>query len=191
MSPTPVPRCYPIRWFIQFGGFAVITGPHELIRQLRACAAEHDQQARLLQQVRDRTADVSVTERSPDGVVTVTVDKDGLLTGLTFSDRASGMAPAALSGAVMACVHTARGKIGAHVERVVREAGVDDETATNFLLGYRTHHPEKFRNEEFGMPVEKPQPMAVRRSSRPGPDDDVDDFGDGFTVLRRGYGTTR
>jgi YbaB/EbfC DNA-binding family protein len=170
---------------------AVITGPHELIRQLRAYAAEHDQQARLLQQVRDRTADVSVTERSPDGVVTVTVDNDGLLTGLTFSDRAQGMRPAALSAAVMACVHTARGKIGAHIERIVRDTGVDDETATHFIADYRSHHPEKFRNEEFGMPVEKPQPMVVRRSSRPAPDEDADDFGDGFTVLRRGYGTTR
>lgn len=153
MSPTPVPRCYPIRWFIQFGGFW--------------------------------------TERSPDGVVTVTVDKDGLLTGLTFSGRAQGLAPAALSCAVLACVHTARGRIGAHIERAVRETGVDEETAAHFIADYRSRHPRKFSDEEFAMPVENPQPMAVRRSSRPAPDEDGDDFGDGFSVLRHGYGTSR
>jgi DNA-binding protein YbaB len=144
-------------------------GPQDLIDQLRTFAAQGDQLAHGIQTIEQRAAALSITERSADGAVTVTVNKDGAITDIAFTDAAQRISPAALSATVMDCVRRATGRIGARYSQIVGESGLDEQSAGRITANYRAKNPDRF--------------LAEPTPTRSTPTDDDENV----TIMQRGY----
>ncbi len=150
-------------------------GPEDLVSQLRTFAEQSNELAQGLRAIQQQSSAISITEWSRDGTVTVTVNKDGGLTDIAFTDGATRMSPTALSTTVLDCVRRATGKIGERYTQIVDGSGLDKDTAERITANYRAKNPDRFLAEPG------PPPMAARRR----PTDEDDDAS--FTVMRRGY----
>lgn len=145
----------------------------EFYEQFLAAMAESNEQARVARQVREQMAGVSVTERSPDGAVEVTVNTSGAVLDIRFGAAAQRLLPRRLSAVVMSCVRAAQGGIEARFGHVLTGAGVEPATAQRLLAEYRARRPRRFGAE--------PTPVVpeTRAPQTPGPDEV------GFAVLQR------
>jgi hypothetical protein len=75
----------------------------------------------------DREIDaLTVTERSPDGSVEVTVRSSGALMELTCTDRIRTMPPQQVAATVRACVQAAQAGIARRVQEILRQAAPGD-----------------------------------------------------------------
>jgi DNA-binding protein YbaB len=144
-------------------------GPQDLIDQLRTFAAQSEELAHGIQVIQQQAAAMSITERSADGAVTVTVNKDGAVTDIAFTNVAQRMSPSALSAAVMDCVRRATGRIGARYSQIVGQSGLNKDSADRITANYRKQNPDRFL-------AEPPPPTATK------PTDD-----ENFTIMQRGY----
>lgn len=131
-----------------------------------------------LQRLRDGAAAISITQRSANAEVTVTVNRDGAVTAIEFGGTATGMPPARLSAITMDTIRRATGKIGEHYARAVGESGLDDDSADHIIANYRTRHPARFAEEN----------PAV---GRPVTHDNDDDDQETSSFMHTGYGTRR
>ena len=158
--------------------------PQEFLRQFRAAAAQADERYRRIQQVQARTGQLRITERSPDGAVEITLDQQGKVVDLRFHDPARRLQPAALTTIAMNCLHSANSRLGAEVERIVREVSGENKTEAERLVErYRHDHPDQ--QPVAPQPVPRPvsPPVPVRRSPTPA-ELDPDEAG---PIMRRGY----
>jgi DNA-binding protein YbaB len=151
-------------------------GPQDLIDQLRTFAAQSNELAHGIQVIQQQAAAISITERSANGAVTVTVNKDGAVTDIAFTNVATQMSAAALSATVMDCVRKATGRIGARYSQIVGASGLDKDSADRITANYREHNPDRFLAEPAPPTPAKPTP-------RPRPTDDDENF----TIMQRGY----
>ncbi|WP_019807418.1 YbaB/EbfC family nucleoid-associated protein [Saccharomonospora halophila] len=164
------------------------------------------QQAQRYQAMAERVQEITVTERSPDNAVEVTINSKGLLTGLTLAESAQGRRMAELSSQIMRTVRAAQARVPELLQEAMAETvGTEDETAAKVFADAKQTFPEPPDEEgreppqadtefRFGPegddpadgPAEDPAPPAdsSRRSGRPrGPDRDSgddpedDDFG--------------
>ncbi|MEU0882672.1 YbaB/EbfC family nucleoid-associated protein [Lentzea sp. NPDC005914] len=119
------------------------------------------QRADRLQRLKTQVDRIQVTETSPNGAVTVTVDATGKPIDVRFGDRVGSVPPRELGPLVMGCIRTAQSRIAQQVREATTAAVGDDlpETRQMVVDSYR---------EKFG---DAPPPERPRR----GPDDD---FGD-------------
>jgi DNA-binding protein YbaB len=69
---------------------------------------------------------VAVTERSPDGAVSVTVRSTGALVGVTCSEQIRTMPPRQVAETFQACVQAAQAGIARRVEEILRAAAPAD-----------------------------------------------------------------
>ncbi|MEV6905653.1 YbaB/EbfC family nucleoid-associated protein [Amycolatopsis sp. NPDC051071] len=144
----------------------------------------------------------TVTERSKDNNIEVTVDSKGLLTNLVIAEAASGKRMAEVSAQVMRLVQLAQSRIPELLQQAMAETvGTTDETAGRVIAEAQSTFPEAPPEEEpaqaeperhhrFGpdeedppsppasgsAPSAPPQPKPIPRRRRP-QDDDEDDFG--------------
>jgi DNA-binding protein YbaB len=96
-------------------------------KQLQESAARYQAMA-------DRVQGQSVTERSKDGSVLVTVNSKGLLTNLAITEGAGGKRMAEVSGEIMKLVQLAQSRIPALLEQAMAETiGTQDQTANTML----------------------------------------------------------
>jgi hypothetical protein len=158
--------------------------PEEFYEQFLAAVAESNEQARLAQEVKERMAGVCVTERSPDGAVQVTVDKDGAVLDIRFFGTAERLQPRQLSVVAMNCVRAAQGGLGARFGQVVAASGADPATAERLVAGYRSRHPQRFAAALTAAAPSPPPPVVgpprvAPPRARPEPDEDE------FVVLHR------
>lgn len=104
---------------------------------------------------------VAVTETSPDGLITVTVNSTGLLTELRISERATGMPGPRTAAAVMATMRRAQSRVVDRVAEVMRTTIGDDTTMVDAVLAdYRG---------KFAAPVTPARPEAVQEMRVDGP----------------------
>lgn len=111
----------------------------ELDRWVAAAAAK----AERYQAMQAQVARVSVTESSPDGVVSVTVDAGGTVTDLRITDRVRDMPGAQVAAAVLATMRRAQSGIPERVTEIM-ESTVGEDTATvqTVVGNYRAKFPE-------------------------------------------------
>jgi DNA-binding protein YbaB len=69
---------------------------------------------------------VAVTQRSPDGAVSVTVRSTGALVGVTCSDQIRTMPPRQVAETFQACVQAAQAGVARRVEEILRAAAPAD-----------------------------------------------------------------
>jgi DNA-binding protein YbaB len=139
----------------------------------------------------------TVTERSKDNTIEVTIDAKGLLTNLVISEAASGKRMAEVSSQVMRLVQLAQSRIPELLQQAMAETvGTTDETASRVIAEAQSTFPEAPPEEElappepdrhhrFGPEEEEPPPPAASAPPQPKPiprrrrtqDDDDDEFG--------------
>ncbi|WP_410660872.1 YbaB/EbfC family nucleoid-associated protein [Amycolatopsis sp. lyj-112] len=139
----------------------------------------------------------TVTERSKDNTIEVTIDAKGLLTNLAISEAASGKKMAEVSAQVMRLVQLAQSRIPELLQQAMAETvGTTDETASRVIAEAQSTFPEAppeenlapaepERHHRFGPDDEEPPPPASSAPPQPKPiprrrrsqDNDDDDFG--------------
>lgn len=151
--------------------------------RLHQLAQRAEQRTRQFAQVREQIDGLTVSERSPDGAVRVTVQASGALSDLTLTDAASRLRPDQIATEVMRCIRSAQSRIADRVGTVVAENVSPDDPAGQHIVGrFRDQFPEPEpepapRNElRFG-PTEPEAAARPARPARPGPagDDGWDD----------------
>lgn len=161
------------------------------------------EQAQRYQAMAARVQEISVTERSPDNTVEVTVNSKGLLTGLTIADSAQNKRMAELSTQIMRTVQAAQARIPELLQQAMAETvGTEDQTAAKVFDEARKTFPEppaedhqsadgdhelRFVPPEDDTPPQAPParpttPPPPRPTTRRRPPEDDDDFG-GRSVL--------
>lgn len=109
--------------------------------------------------VREKLPSVSVDARSPDGAVSLTVNADGMLTGLRMTDRVRDLAPAEIADAVLRTYGAAQRDAASRVAELL------EPLSDGYL-------PDKLRwRQEFD-----PSPPPVAPTAKPDVRDE-EDFG--------------
>ncbi len=139
----------------------------------------------------------TVTERSKDNTIEVTIDSKGLLQNLVISEAVSGKRMAEVSAQVMRLVQLAQSRIPELLQQAMAETvGTTDTTASRVIAEAQSTFPEAPPEEDvappeperhlrFGPEDEEPPPPASTAPPQPKPiprrrrtqDDDDDDFG--------------
>lgn len=146
-------------------------------------------QAQRYQAMASRVQEISVTARSADNSVEVTINSKGLLTDLTISESAQGKRMGELSALIMRTVQAAQARIPELLQQAMAETiGTEDQTAAKVFEEAKktfpdppedeetppeSQHEMRFGPEDDDTPAPPPPPRPTRR--RP-PEDDDDDF---------------
>jgi DNA-binding protein YbaB len=159
-----------------------------------------EENAARYQALADRMQDQSVTERSKDGTVQVTVDSRGLLKNLVIAETAAGKRMAEVSAQVMQLVQRAQARIPELLQQAMTETtGTGDQAAVEIVREAQSTFPEpppepepafpepdrvrRFLPEDNDEqprtppPPAPPQQQPPLRRRRPTDNDDDDDFG--------------
>ena len=149
------------------------------------------------QEMATRVQGMTISERSSDGSVELTIGSNGILQNLVINESASGRRMSEVSGEIMKLLQRAQSKIPALLQEALAEnIGTQDETANVLFNEAKKNFPAppaedvrpaaganeiNFRVEDDAPPPPPratPPPPARRR-----PPSDDDDFG-GESVLR-------
>jgi DNA-binding protein YbaB len=128
---------------------ALIGWAEQLQRKADAYRGLHHQMSQL-----------TVTETSADGMVSVSVDGQGVPTELTLTDRARGADPARLSAELMTCLRRAHSTLATQVQDLVTASVPDSEedAAAQIVASYLNR---------FGDPTGNPGARHSRRTRPP------------------------
>ncbi|SDG91327.1 hypothetical protein SAMN05216553_11380 [Lentzea fradiae] len=149
------------------------------------------------QEMATRVQGMTLSERSADGSVELTVGSNGILQNLVIHESAAGKRMAEISGEIMKLLQRAQSRIPALLQEAMAETiGTQDETANVLFNEAKKNFPAppaeepsrtpydrneiNFRVEDDAVPPSRPTPPPPPRR-RP-PSDDDDDFG-GQSVL--------
>ncbi|GHG33677.1 MULTISPECIES: YbaB/EbfC family nucleoid-associated protein [Amycolatopsis] len=160
-----------------------------------------EENAARYQALADRMQGQTVTERSKDGTVQVTVDSRGLLKNLVIAETAAGKRMAEVSAQVMQLVQRAQARIPELLQQAMTETtGTGDQAAAEIVREAQSTFPEpppepepafpepdrvrRFLPEDTEEPPRTPPPAPPAPPQQPQPprrrrpaDDDDDDFG--------------
>jgi DNA-binding protein YbaB len=101
------------------------------------------------QEMRTEVEQVSVTESSGDGLVTVTVDAGGVVSDLRITDRVADHTGAEVAATVLSTMRRAQSKIGEQVSQIVQDTVGDDEAMLNKVVtSYHDRFPEPEPEDE-------------------------------------------
>jgi DNA-binding protein YbaB len=167
-------------------------------RMVDNCVKQAQETAARYQAMAARMQGQTVTERSKDNTIEVTVDSKGLLKNLVISEAVSGKRMAEVSSQVMRLVQLAQSRIPELLQQAMAETvGTTDTTASRVIAEAQNTFPEAppeddiappepERHHQFGPEEEEPppppasttppQPKPIPRRRRT-QDDDDDDFG--------------
>jgi hypothetical protein len=126
-------------------------------KQIQESAARYQAMA-------ERVQAQSITERSKDGSVLVTVDSKGLLTNLAIAEGAGGKRMAEVSAEVMKLVQLAQSRIPALLEQAMAETIGTQDQAANVMLAEAS--------STFPPPPPDTEPPAPQRDLRFVPEDE-------------------
>ncbi|MFS8098451.1 YbaB/EbfC family nucleoid-associated protein [Lentzea alba] len=149
------------------------------------------------QEMATRVQGMTISERSSDGAVEITVGSNGILQNLVINESASGRRMSEISGEIMKLLQRAQSRIPELLQEAMAETiGTQDETANVLFNEAKKNFPAppaeepartpydsnemNFRVEDDAPPP-PPRPPAPPARRRP-PSDDDDDFG-GESVL--------
>ncbi|WP_199198944.1 YbaB/EbfC family nucleoid-associated protein [Amycolatopsis sp. CA-128772] len=158
-----------------------------------------EENAARYQALADRMQGQTVTERSKDGTVQVTIDSRGLLKNLVIAETAAGKRMAEVSAQVMQLVQRAQARIPELLQQAMIETtGTGDQAAAEIVREAQSTFPEppaepafpepdrvrRFLPEDTEEPPRTPPPAAPPSAPQPprrrrpvDDDDDDDDFG--------------
>lgn len=156
--------------------------------------AQAREKAQRYQAMQAAVGQVSVTESSKDGMVTVTVDSAGNVTDLRITDRVRELSGTQVATAVLTTLRRAQSRLPERLGEVMASTIGDDKQTMDTIVGnYRAKFPEPEPEEpepaaaenvrkigaieEDALPPPKPRP-----AHRPAGDSDDDDFGQSFMV---------
>jgi DNA-binding protein YbaB len=140
--------------------------PDDIERGLDEWVAGFERKAARYQEMQHRVDEVRLSATSPSGVVTVTVDANGVLTDVRFSDRIVQTTPEELSRQLLDAVTKAKTGIAGTVREIAADT-VGEEGADRIVGYYGQRFPD-LGEPDAGLP----QSDVRRRDS-----DDDDDFG--------------
>ena len=114
--------------------------------------AENEAKAQRFQQMRDGVQQVSTTETSRDGIVTVTVDAAGNMSDLQITDGVKQLSGSKVASEVLGTMRRAQSRLADQVAEVVSATiGDDQSTMDTMLSSYRGKFPEPEDDEQdFG-----------------------------------------
>ena len=148
------------------------------------------------QEMATRVQGMTISERSSDGSVELTIGSNGILQNLVINESAAGKRMSEVSGEIMKLLQRAQSKIPALLQEAMAETiGTQDETANVLFNEAKKNFPAppaedpparspydnneiNFRVEDDAPPPARPTPPPARR--RPPSDDD--DFGGGSVL---------
>lgn len=137
--------------------------------------ADAEQMAARYQQLSTDVSQVSITESTPDGLITVTVNSGGLVTDLRISERVTGMPGPQVAAGVMMAMRRAQSRIAAQVAELMHATIGQDKAMVDAVM---TNYQEMFPAEqEQAHPVAEvpigdtapPQAVAPPPIVRPAP----------------------
>ena len=139
----------------------------------------------------ERVSQLSITEKSRDGTVVVTVSATGVLTDLVLKERWHPVPEPELAEQIMACLKRAQAKIPGLMAKVIEETLGQQDSSTHLILAdTRRSFPEPPpdpASRAAWQPAEPPPPPpeAVPQQTRQQQDDTAgtDDW-DGRPVLK-------
>lgn len=149
------------------------------------------------QEMATRVQGMTISERSSDGSVELTIGSNGILQNLVINESAAGKRMSEVSGEIMKLLQRAQSKIPALLQEAMAETiGTQDETANvlfdeakkNFPAPPAEDRPARspYDNNEINFRVEDDAPPPPQRPTPPParrrPPSDDDDFG-GESVL--------
>lgn len=152
------------------------------------------------QEMATRVQGMTISERSSDGSVELTIGSNGILQNLVINESAAGKRMAEVSGEIMKLLQRAQSKIPALLQEAMAETiGTQDETANVLFNEAKKNFPApppedaprsayeanemNFRVEDDAPPPpSRPTPSPAPPARRRPPSDDDDDFG-GDSVL--------
>ncbi|KJK42684.1 hypothetical protein UK23_36120 [Lentzea aerocolonigenes] len=141
------------------GNLSSSAGVDQWVAQARAKAERY-------QEMRAQAGQLSVTESSKDGLVTVSIDSSGNVTDLRITDRVRELSGAEVAAEVLLTMRRAQAKLPEKLAEVMATTiGDDPGTAETIVGNYRAKFPEP--------PSDEPTPPA----RPPSPRTDDDDFG--------------
>ncbi|MCU1687967.1 MAG: hypothetical protein JWQ81_8706 [Amycolatopsis sp.] len=157
--------------------------------------AQAREKAQRYQAMQEAVGQVSVTESSKDGMVTVTVDSAGNPTDLRITDRVRELSGAQVAAAVLTTLRRAQARLPERLGEVMTETIGDDQATVDTVVGrYREKFPEPPEpestedavrerplgrlDEEASPPISPPAPTPPKPARRPRENDDEGD--DGF-----------
>ena len=134
--------------------------PEEVLVDYEAKLAEVTRRA---EQVRDGLARTTVTGRSTDGHISVTVNASGNVVGLKLADAACDQPGAELAEAILRTIARTQSQLAGAVQAAMAPELAGSNVLTELDTQYRTTYPEP--------PPDTPRPG--RRTLRIGPEDDT------------------
>lgn len=164
--------------------------PDEVQRRLEQIAAQAEQKAQRYQSMQQQVAEISVSHRSADGAITVTVAASGNVTDLSLSGRIGQLRPDELATRILDCMRRAQSKLAGQVQEVMTATVGDDAVTVHAVVsGYAERFPEPAEEavtartgpEELRFDVANGEPAARPAAParlRPVHDDDGDDWSD-------------
>ncbi|PXY24817.1 hypothetical protein DI005_04545 [Prauserella sp. PE36] len=144
------------------------------------------EQAQRYQAMASRVQELSVTERSPDNTIEVTINAKGLLTNLSIAESAQGKRMAEVAMQIMRTVQTAQSRIPELLQQTMAETiGTEDQAANKVFEDAKKTFPEppedeppaqqppqremRFGPEDEEPPAQPPRPQAPPPSQGPPP----------------------
>jgi DNA-binding protein YbaB len=132
--------------------------------------------AKRYQELNERVSHLSITEKSRDGMVVVTVSATGVLTDLVLKERWHPVPEPELAEQIMECLKRAQAKIPDLMAKVIEETlGAQDSSAHLIVADVRRSFPEPppdpMSRAAWRMaeppPSPKPEPQAVGKATPP------------------------
>lgn len=129
---------------------------HEGAEALDRWVAENEAKAQRFQQMRDGVQQVSTTETSRDGIVTVTVDAAGNMSDLQITDGVKQLSGSKVASEVLGTMRRAQSRLADQVAEVVSATvGDDPSTMDTVLSSYHGKFPEPEQEEGFDRPRDR------------------------------------
>lgn len=143
---------------------------------LAAWARRLEEGAERYRELRGRMSALTVTERSADRTVAVTVDADGCTVGIELAPAARGADPAALAAELLACTRRAQARLRREVTGLVHDTVGAEAAGAAVVEQYARRFPDAAPADPPPQPVTPPPrvppPVAPPRPASRTPDRD-------------------
>ncbi|WP_431970308.1 YbaB/EbfC family nucleoid-associated protein [Nocardia sp. bgisy134] len=116
--------------------------PSQAADELARWAENLQRTAQKYQDLQGRMVALSVTESSADNRISVTVDANGVTTGITLAAATRGMDPAAVAAELMACTRRAQARLRNQVTDLVHDMVGDDGAGQAIVGQYAERFPD-------------------------------------------------
>src|SRR5690606_19340865 len=149
--------------------------PQQAAADMAEWAGKLERTAQRYQDLHGRMTAISVTERSADGRIAVTVNADGATTGIELTPATRGMDPAAVAAELMACTRRAQARLRRQVTDLVHEMVGADGAGQAIVAQYAERFPDPEPTapgptEPDSRPEPPPAPEEARTAPTPAPD---------------------